>query len=194
MTEFGTIGSVALRIIEDFGEKRIRHGLRMNRYTLWQILQKVVEHRESVESCSNDVPSYIWWHLGVSDEGEIVPVISHGAMAKKKTIWLDKRQREYRWVWPYETSREEGPWRAALGVEVGYWGHDPEYYMMRLGLSFGQKVLSRTVGYSSPPSYCNEDGDSGYETEILYIEPCPVIDIPLRLENRKPEFKSLSVI
>jgi hypothetical protein len=206
-TGFSSLGAVALRIIEDYQPKVNKHGRVFEqarahtRYTLPQILEKVVERRESVATCHDDSPSYIWWKMGLNQYDEIAPIPDLGKLSEVKRADFDKSRR-LRINWPKSQMENDGPWSLCLDDEVRTYdrgeGQGPQselYLMMTYGLSFGPRILTRCVGEWHRSSYECEEYDSTWEAEVIYAEPTRVIDIPFDFPNfaTPAEFKSWSI-
>lgn len=178
---WGTMGSVALQIARDFDG-----GDRLNGYSYAQAVNRIIMEEESVSGLWDNQPSYVWWHLGI-EEGEIVPVLD---LEEEQVL---SEEGVYNWLMEMKT--DSGPW-AAIGYDtISQYSkeHTPLSFMLEHGLSFGQKVLSRTVG-SFSKDYWGEH-DMNYEGEIIYVREIGAIDIPVQFDNfaRRPQFTRLSI-
>jgi hypothetical protein len=188
---FSSLGAVALRIMEDFGSRT-----RMNRYTLLQTLEKVVMRGESVASCHEDIPSYIWWYIGMDEYGDIAPIVDYG-----KLRIVPYGDRRFRYIWPKEYAENDGAWFLCVGEDWNGSDDDQSWrgpealdVMVKLGLNFGQRVLTRHTGSWSSPSYYDNDVDEYHDVEIIYAEPSSRIDIPLWFNSFVPSSKKLTVL
>ena len=140
----GTFASVALRIMEDFGQKT-----RMNGYTLPQTLDKVLWRHQSIASFTESEPAYIWWRLGIDEWGETTPIVDYG-----KNRHSDRNA----YNWAKEVADHDGVWKLVLGDDESAFV-DTTKLMVEHGLNFGPRYLTRVMGWFSAPSYYDSDVD-----------------------------------
>lgn len=165
--EHGSLGAAAIRIMEDYAQYDMRAA---NRYTLQQALYTIIEEKRSIVSMKNNVPSYVWWYIGM-DDGE--PVISFRSWSLANMVahaprTRKKRGESYRLV-PFVYRNEEAGSMEAL------WGlsdheNDLADIMLRKGYHFGQDYLSRlVVAVRGETDYFGEY-DESYEVsnEVIY--------------------------
>lgn len=200
---YSTLGAAALRIIEDYQPKMNKAGRVFEqarahtRYTLPQLLEKVIDRKESVATFCDNSPSYIWWTMGLNEYNEVVPIPDLGKLAESVKSADFKRSRTLRVSWTKSQMDNDGPWKLCLNDEVHSYdrgeGHGPRsalYLMMVHGVSFGQRILTRCAGSTYRSSWECEEYDSTWEADVIYAEPTRVIDIPFEFPNfvRPAEF------
>lgn len=154
----GTWASVIKCVNAAYGE----NPRRATGYTLPFLLEKLYR-RESIIS---EKWSFVWWHLDIS-EGVLSVVVDGG---KRRSFWHNGNSRAVF----YNPIQDEGYEPAGLCKYESIL-----YFMMRHGVSLGQKILS-AVKYGSSTDYWGEF-DSWFEDWIIYAEPSTGVDIPLSL-------------
>lgn len=180
---FSTLGAVALRMIEENQKRPIRHS---TKYTLDQAIEKVCFRKETIYAEGSGW-SYLWWWFCI-DQGETSVEWDQG---KLRTIPYEKSS--YRYIAVVEDFEQD---RLYQDYKVEGYFADVADAMLRMGMSFGQKALSRTrTEWSS--DYWGES-DSSTDTELLYVEPwdSTIFMIPLELGQGMivPKFKGFTMV
>lgn len=155
---YGSDFAIAASLIGDFGTAK-----RMGRYTLLQAFEKVIERQECLFT---DEWNYIWWYIANSGEPEII--IDYGKINYEDSV-----------VWQ---ELKESSNTAIVGGHT-YYPEEVTEFMIRNGISYGQKVLSRCRASWYRTSYEYDEYDIDWECHIIRVEYTPVIDIPMVFDN-----------
>jgi hypothetical protein len=189
---FSTTGAIALHLARDYHEHNLKSA---TRYNLDQLVEKVCIRRETVAAMGR-APSYIWWHVTLS-EGEPLVKFDRGKLA---SVW-DSRPgtgpRKYRYVAVEELESDtllegffpqEWCWSKSNFTKI-------QYAMLTMGLAPYQWVLSRYREEWSTDYYGEDDSMS--EHGILYVEPLSgpaYLPVVLDMVDIRPNFtRSLSL-
>lgn len=199
MNGYSTMGAVALRIISDYGPTQSDgvvsdHARYYTKYSLNQLLEKVCVRHKSVATFADDVPSYIWWKLGIDEWSEITPIIDLGALTHSTIRFADPISTRSQFKFRHRSSRPrsrmeepDGAWGVALNESISPYSERPITplgIMLKYGLSFGQDVLTRCVSRRYTTTTCDGvEEEDAWEAEIIYADAARVIDIPLDFPN-----------
>ena len=195
----GSLGSVALQIIDDFAyyphnpweEKRLLNKPwdRMSGYTLDQFIQVVVHEQRSILSMG-EMPSYIWWYIGVDRYGEIEPIIDLGK--RSPNVIKSKRRKAY-WsrmhMMAHQKIENDGKWALVVPQNCDFHLECEDIIMVRRGMSFGQQFLTRYQAkyYTQRGEY--EETELEEYGEIIYASIPRFHDIPLSVSTERPSFR-----
>lgn len=157
-----TLGSVALRIIQDYSRYEME-----NHHTLDQAIERVCFRKESM-TAAGESPSYIWWEFGF-DGGELRIMPDLGKLHSVPRIKQTKRG-EMRYV-------------AAEEMDTSYLVdfNQPDSYIsisggvedcaIRMGLGIGQRVLTRFREVWNTDYFGESDCDT--ISDVLFAEEGP---------------------
>lgn len=157
---FSTLGAVALRLADDYSHAG---QWRSARYTLDQAVEKVCWRQESIIG-EVDTASYLWWSFEIRD-GALAIDIDRGKLTEiyttgKARRWLPARHLDV---------------EALANIAWNDW----DSAMLRLGLTLGQRVLTRHICYSSCDTWSD---DYREDCKIIYVEPPQEGYLPIRVD------------
>ena len=157
---YGSDFTIAASLVKDFGTAK-----RMGRYTLLQAFEKVIERQECLFTADNW--NYIWWYIANSGEPEII--IDFGKGIDETSVVKQEL-------------RESGN-AAIIGGSDYYPAEKIINFMIKNGISYGQKVLTKCRASWHRTSYEYEEYDIDWESHIIRVEYSPVIDIPMMFHS-----------
>ncbi len=176
----GSLGGIAHQLMRDYAERPMKHANRMN---LLSALYWTIDQQRTLSSRHHRQPCYIWWHLSIDEYGQIYPSIDYGPMSSH----VD------RMVYPHIDEHISDSWDIVLPHDFRNDGqswpnYDPDDIMIRNGLSFGQQILSRGIGFWEGDY---DESNLNWTVEVIYASPVNHPQIMLSTDFAIPHFKKM---
>ncbi len=153
----GTLGSVALRIMEDYSQGHMSGC----RFSVEQAIEHVCWREKTLINYTNGGPCYVWWSLAFED-GELHIDINRG----KSFNFVEERHGTKHYIQSPLTDIDSYDLVPHLS-ESSYPRH-PVDTALRLGIGIGQRALMRfSVDWKT--DYWGES-DCHYERELVFVE------------------------